>query len=43
VIIATFVSMADQLAAGALSNVGSDEFDMATSDWSLIMEIMQTL
>lgn len=43
VMIATFVSTADNMAALVLSNVGSLELDMATSDWSLMIEIMHTL
>jgi hypothetical protein len=41
--IPTFVSMADSIAAGGLSKVGSVEFEMDTRVWSRMIETIHTL
>jgi len=39
----TFVSTEDQVAAGGLSKVGSEELEMEIRDWRRRIETMQTL
>lgn len=39
----TFISTTENAAAGGLSNVGSGEFEMRTSDWSRMIDIRHTL
>jgi len=39
----TFASTTEKVAAGGLSNVGSGEFEMRTSDWSRMIDTRHTL